>query len=152
MKKLIYCAAAMTALVFTACQQEVLEPVSENASVTFTVEVPGAAATKALGDDVTHINDLVYAVYKTEATTLEAAVADMDANMLVYQKNPESTAFANGRTNVSIELLNDQNYVILFWAQVKDTWVAGENFDLTNITYPASMAANNDVYAAFSGV
>lgn len=152
MKKLIYCAAAMSALVFTACQQEVLEPVSENASVTFTVEVPGAAATKALGDDVTHINDLVYAVYKTEANTLETAVADMDANMLVYQKNPESTAFANGRTNVSIELLNDQNYVILFWAQVNDTWVAGENFDLTDITYPASMAANNDVYAAFSGV
>ena len=152
MKKLIYCAAAMSALVFTACQQEVLEPVSENASVTFTVEVPGAAATKALGDDVTHINDLVYAVYKTEAATLEAAVADMDANMLVYQKNPASTAFANGRTNVSIELLNDQNYVILFWAQVADAWVEGDNFDLTDITYPAAMDANNENLAAFSGV
>ena len=152
MKKLIYCAAAMTALVFTACQQEVLEPVSENASVTFTVDVPVAAATKALGDNVTNINDLVYAVYRTEATTLEAAVADMDANMLVYQKNPASTAFANGRTNVTIELLNDQNYVILFWAQVNDAWVAGDDFDLTNITYPANMSANNADLAAFSGV
>ena len=152
MKKLIYCAAAMSALLFTACQQEVLEPVSENASVTFTVDVPGAAATKALGDNVANINDLVYAVYRTEAEKLEDAVADMTANMLVYQKNTASTTFVDGKANVTIELLNDQNYVILFWAQVNDAWVAGDDFDLTNVTYPASMNANNADLAAFSGL
>ena len=53
MKKLIYSAAALSLAFFAAsCQQESLEPVGGN-TVTYTVQVPEALATRALGDDVT---------------------------------------------------------------------------------------------------
>ena len=156
MKKLIYCALALAAGLFaTSCMQENLEPVQEGNTVTFTVNVP-EVATKAIGDDVTVINDLVYAVYRTEEATLKATLENWaDATYLVYDKNVEAQAYNNGKTTVSLELINNQNYVILFWAQQKDVWVKGDKFDLTNITYPSELKTDNmnaDKYAAFSGV
>ena len=156
MKKLLYCAAALATVFFSACQQENLEPAGKGSSVSFTVEVPGLAVTKAdaVVDNGSNINDLVYAVYKVsdDATTLEEAVEAWDEAMPVYQVNQETTSFAGGKTTVDLELLNDQNYVVLFWAQVNDAWVpAGTEFDLTNITYPANMSSNNSDLAAFSG-
>lgn len=155
MKKLFYCAAVLATMFFTACQQENLEPSEKGTTVSFSVEVPGLAATKAdVVDDGSNINDLVYAVYKVsdEATTLEEAVDAWSAATRVYQVNQTTTSFEGGRTKVELELLNDQNYVVLFWAQVDDVWVpAGTDFDLTNITYPANMVSSNSDLAAFSG-
>ena len=154
MKKLLYCAAALATMFFSACQQENLEPAGKGSTVSFSVEVPGLAVTKAdVVDNGSNINDLVYAVYKVsdDATTLDEAVAAWDNAMLVYQVNQTTTAFAGGKTTVDLELLNDQNYVVLFWAQVNDAWVAGNDFDLTEITYPANMTSSNSDLAAFSG-
>ncbi len=155
MKKLLYCAAALATMFFTACQQENLEPAEKGSTVSFSVEVPALAVTKAdVVDNGSNINDLVYAVYKVsdEATTLEEAVDAWSESMLVYQVNQTTTDFTGGRTKVDVELLNDQNYVVLFWAQVNDAWVAaGNNFDLTNITYPNNMSSSNSDLAAFSG-
>ena len=156
MKKLIYCAAALaTALFAGSCQQELLDTAQGDSTVTFTVAVPELATTKAYGDGE-NINNLVYAVYKTDAENLEGAQASMASNSLVYQINPkaqgEVTTFVDGKTNIKLELVKDQNYIVLFWAQVNQTWVTGESFDLTNITYPSKLEANNDKYSAFSGV
>ena len=163
MKKLIYCAAALvTALFAGSCQRELLDPAGGNGIVTYTVQVP-EVGTKALGDDVTVINDLVYAVYRTTENSLQETLDNWEtATHLVYDKNVEGQAYNQGKTTVSLELINNQNYVILFWAQKDDAWVAGEDFDLTKITYPADPEGNvnmvvniddvADKYAAFSGV
>ena len=150
MRKLIISVAAMAAMMLAGCQQEQLEPVSGNAVVTYSVEIPEVATKATVVDDGSNINDLVYAVYRTTAQKLEDVTSDNIS--LVYQKNPESTLFEDGKTIVSLELVNDQNYVVLFWAQVADAWVAGNDFDLTSIGYPASMNANDSGLAAFAGV
>ena len=161
MKKLIYCALALAAGLFAAsCQQELLETAGGN-TVTFTVQMPTVATKATIGDEASSINDLVYAVYRTTAEDLKTTLTDWEEyTNLVYQLNPSEQVFTdNYSTTVSLELINNQNYVILFWAQNSDVWVTGEDFDLTNITYPAddnnNMVVNRDAadkYAAFSGV
>ena len=96
MKKLIKSARALATLLFAAsCQQENLEPAQSDSTVNFSVEVPGVA-TKAVGDDVSNINDLVYAVYRTKGSSLEETVANWDEMTdLVYQINPKGTVFNN---------------------------------------------------------
>ena len=164
MKKLIYCAAALaTALFAGSCQRELLDPAAQGNTVTFTVEIPEVATKATIGDEASSINDLVYAVYRTTAPDLRTTLTNWDEyTNLVYQKNPSTTVFTDHfSTTVSLELINNQNYVILFWAQKNDVWVAGENFDLTKITYPADLEGNvnmvvnrgvADNYAAFSAV
>lgn len=152
MKKLLFFASVLFAGMMISCQQESLEPATGDATVTFTVSVPDVAV-KGVTDDGSNINDIVYAVYKTDGETLEEAQT-LDNGDPFYQVNETSNAsFVGGKSVVSLELINNQNYIILFWAQVNDAWVkAGDDFDLTNITYPANMSANNDDLAAFSGV
>jgi hypothetical protein len=129
-------------------------------TVSFEVEVPGLAQTKSganVKDDGTNINDLVYTVYKTDKTTEETALQTLTSDMRIYQRNQGEgeTSFNGGVTKVQLELLNDQNYVVLFWAQVDDAWVKpdtdAKKFDLLNITYPTSMNANDEKLEAFSG-
>ena len=154
MKKLIFSAAVLASAFFAAsCQQEMLEPQAEGNTVTFEVSIP-EVATKSYDAEGKNVNDLVYAVYSTEAETLEAA---QESNLtFFYAVNETSGASfdANGKSIVSLELLNDQNYLILFWAQSNDAWVSaqGSNINLLNVTYPTSMAANNKHLEAFSGV
>ena len=129
--------------------------------MSFNIEVPGHISTKGSDNSViSNINNLVYAVYKTESESLEHARANMSSNTLVNCVNPlaESTddplaytTFIDGNANVNIELFNDQKYIILFWAQVGNTWVQGKEFDLTNITYPDNLVANSEDYSAFCG-
>ena len=147
-----------TVLLVGSCQQEQLETAKDLSTVSFTVEVPGNAATKASGDDVvSNINNIVYAVYKTDAESLEDARTSLAGKTPINCVNPmakdpsNTTAFVNNNANISIELFNDQKYIILFWAQVNQTWVEGEEFDLTNITYPEELVANSEDYAAFCG-
>ena len=157
MKKLIYCALALAAGLFaSSCQQENLEPVQEGNTVTFTVEIPEVATKAEVVDDGTNINNLVYAVYRTDGSDLTEAAASIDPTKLVYRINPkaqgEVTAFtADGKTNVTLELINNQKYIVLFWAQVNQTWVTGTEFDLTNIAYPNKLTANQNKYEAFCG-
>ena len=147
-----------TVLLAGSCQQERFETAKDLSTVSFTVEVPGNAATKASGDDVvSNINNIVYAVYKTDAESLEDARISLAGKTPINCVNPlakdpsNTTAFVNNNANISIELFNDQKYIILFWAQVNETWVEGEEFDLTNITYPEELVANSEDYAAFCG-
>ena len=146
MKKLFYSAAIMALAFFAgSCQQENLEPVGGN-TVTYTVQVPDALATKALGDDITNINVLHYEVYRTEvANTVTFTAADN----LLYHKTATMT---NGVATINLELVNDQNYTVLFWAQVGETNEAYDVTDLTNVIVKSPLKANQESYAAFSGV
>ena len=145
MKKLIYSAAAI-ALAFLAasCQKEMLEPVATGNTVTYTVQVADAVATKALGDDVNAVNELVYEVYRTEA---EETTSFTDADNLLYHKTATIT---NGTATIELEFVNDQNFTVLFWAQTKDNGVYNVS-DLTNVTITSPDVANNVNAQAFVG-
>ena len=169
MKKILFFASALAGLFFAAsCQQEEFAPVEESNVVTFEVGIPEVATKAAVVDNGNNINDLVYAVYRTDATSLEAVQADKRLLTLLYQKNydADETTFVtvNGKQSayVPVELLNNgQNFVVVFWAQVEDKWV-GEDFDLLNGIgypvemdangYPVKMDANNSDFAAFTGI
>ena len=111
MKKLIYCAAALATLLFAgSCQRENLEPVG--GPVTFTVTAPGDLDTRAYADGE-NVNEVHWAVYKT----YEAPNAlDGTDGPLAQGVVP----MANKKASVELDLLQDQEYTILFWAQVKD--------------------------------
>ena len=145
MKKILLFASALAGLFFAAsCQQENLEPVGGN-TVTYTVQVPDALATKALGDDVSNVNIVHYEVYRTaEANTVDFTGADN----LLYHKTAPMTA---GTATIDLELVNDQNYTVLFWAQVDEENEAYDVTDLTKVTVKTDLYANKVDYAAFAG-
>ena len=158
MKKLIFSAAVLASAFFAAsCQQEEFAPAAEGNVVTFEVSIPEVVATKA-GEgyqaDGSNVNDLVYAVYSTTAETLEDAQKGQLTFFYAVNETSGKSFNDEGKSVVSLELLNDQNYLILFWAQSNDAWVkaTGSNINLLNVTYPTSMSANNEHLEAFSGV
>ena len=161
MKKLIYCVATLVATLFAAsCAQEDLQPVGGN-TVSFKVEIPEVATkAEAVGNDAKMIDDLVYAVYRTTAGSVAEALENWNVKTtFLYAINSpaELKRFKDGTDIISLELLNDQNHIVLLWAQHNDTWVReqGGNIKLTEITYPSSLEVSADVadkYAAFSAV
>ena len=145
MKKILYSVAAMALAFFSAsCQQENLEPVAGNNTVTYTVQVADAVATKALGDDVNAVNELVYEVYRTAA---EGTTTFTNVDNFLYHKTATIT---NGVATIELEFVNDQNFTVLFWAHV-----AGNNVydvdDLTAVSITSPDAANNVNAQAFVG-
>ena len=155
MKKLIYYALALSAGIFaTSCMQEDIDPVNDAGIVTFEVAIP-ELATKSYDAEGKNVNDLVYAVYSTEKDNLEEAQKDSDLKFFYAVNETTGASFdANGKSIVSLELLNDQNYLILFWAQSDDAWIKaqGGDINLFDVTYPTPMSANNELLEAFSGV
>lgn len=138
MKKLLYCAAALATILFAgSCQRENLEPAVEGATVTYTVKVPGAMTTKASGTYSGEVNELIYEVHR---------VNDDETSERLYQKSAEISA---GVANVDIEVVKDQNFTILFWAQKKDVAFGTDN--LTAVTMPTALTANVEDYEAFYG-
>jgi len=144
MKKILLFASALAGLFLAAsCQQESLEPVGVN-TVTYTVQVPDAIATKAIGDNVAAVTELVYEVYRTEATSAD----DYGQNETkLYQKTATIT---DGEATVELELVNNQNFRILFWAQVPGNGVYNTE-SLKNVTLAQSLNANAENYNAFAG-
>lgn len=139
MKKFILFASVLAGLFAAAsCQQEKLEP-EMNGGVTYEISLPTAPQTK--GENGYSSYDLHYEVYKTaDASALETAT-------LLFEK----TVQMNGdKTTVTLDLLNDQDYTILFWANKQ-----GEDyFDLTNlrnVVVKTPITANNDNRDAFCG-
>lgn len=137
MKKLLYSAAALATLLFASCQKENLEPVA-NGGVTYTITLPTDVQTK--GESGYAEYDLYYEVYRTTDVDVLAATAPL------FEK--KETMVGN-TTTISLELLNDQDYTVLFWANKK-----GENYfnveDLRNVEVLDALA-NNDDRDAFCG-
>ena len=151
MKKVLFFASALAGLFFAAsCQQETLEPEQMSKTVTFTVEAPGALATKsttinekATIADGTNVNEVHYEVYKN--------VEGVDHALLDAHSEPMAKGvveMANKKANVTLDLLQDQEYTVIFWAQVKD---AGhyDTSDLRCIELASSAKANDETRAAF---
>ena len=147
MKKILLFASALAGLFLAgSCQRESLEPVMSGNTVTYTVTVPDALATKGIGDDVSNVNTLHYEVYRTAAAETDTFT---DADRLLYHKT--ATAQPDGTFKIDLELVNDQNFTVLFWAQVGETNEAYDVDDLTSVTIKTPIKANQVDYAAFSG-
>lgn len=138
MKKILLFASALAGLFLAgSCQRESLEP--EAVGVTYTINLPEVAQTK--GNLGYAEYDLYYEVYKTDAAD-ELKTAD-----ILFEKKVEMTG---NTATLTLELLNDQSYTILFWANKK-----GESYfnvaDLRNVEMVQAASNNND-RDAFCGV
>ena len=137
MKKIIYSVAAMALAFFSAsCQQENLEPVAGGTTVTYTVNVPDAIATKA--DD--GVTKLIYEVYRA------AEVADLSKDP-IYKGEATLTS---GTASLELEFVKNQKFTVLFWAQNPDVTAYGTE-DLRAVTLTTSLTANDADLAVFAG-
>ncbi len=148
MKKLLYCAAALATLLFAgSCQRENLEPAQESAAVTFTVEAPAALQTRAIADGL-NVNELIYEVWLTET------LGDLTQNAQKLYQAKTDMAVDNGvnKATLTLDLVNDQKFTVLFWAQVKEA-AAYTTAKLTEVTYAKNEYNSNDEsLAAFYAV
>ena len=153
MKKIIFSAAAMALAFFAAsCQQENLEPAAGGSQVTFTVESPAAMQTKAIADG-SNVDELVYEVWFTPTH------GDLENGAQKLYRNTKGIN-ENGKWTLTLDLVNDQKFTVLFWAQVGGTGVYNTQ-ELTAVTYNnlaegaeslETLYANDDQLAAFYAV
>ena len=144
MKKLIYCAAALaTALFAGSCQRELLDP-AQGDTVIYTVNIPDAAATKTIGDG-TNVNKVVYAVYRVTGETEDVAKITLLEEELMYQKVVDVNT-TTGTAEVPLEVMKNQDYLVLFWAQVDKAWFDADSyhFGTAGIRYPGDYTPNDD--------
>ena len=146
MKKILLFASALAGLFLAGCQRENLEPVQAGQQVTFTIEAPAAMQTKAIADGQ-NVDQLVYEVWltptlgnlETGAQKLYQAVAPMTSDGTV------------NKAELTLDLVNDQKFTVLFWAQVAHTY---DTRELTAVGYKDldALKANDESLAAFYGV
>ena len=146
MKKVLLFASALAGLFLAGCQRENLEPVQAGQQVTFTIEAPAAMQTKAIADGQ-NVDQLVYEVWltptlgnlETGAQKLYQAVAPMTSDGTV------------NKAELTLDLVNDQKFTVLFWAQVAHTY---DTRELTAVGYKDldALKANDESLAAFYGV
>ena len=142
MKKLLFSVVAFATLLFAAsCQQESLEPVAGDGTVTYSVQMPGAIATKAaVGDALAADYKLIYEVYRK----------DVDGN-LATDPLYEGTADFNGNVaTVQLQFVKRQNYEVLFWAQA-DGLTLFNTEDLRKVSMSNAWAGNDLASAVFAG-
>ena len=144
MKKILFFATALAGLFLAgSCQRENLEPAGN--TVTYTVQLADAVGTKALGDEISAVNELVYEVWRTQGEEITAFNAEKD-NLLYHR----TAKVDNGVATIELEFVNDQNFIVLFWAHT-----AGNNVynveHLTNVTIESPDVANNPDAQAFVG-
>lgn len=153
MKKIFSFAVALAGLFLAAsCQQESLQPEQMGETVTFTVNAPAKIQTKAIADGL-NVNELVYEVWLTD----EYGVLTSNAQKLYQATAPMAVAEdGKNKAKITLDLVRDQKFTILFWAQVE-----GTNFydtdELTAVTYknPSLLEtynANDESLAAFYGM
>ena len=112
--------------------------------VTFSIEVPAAIQTKAIADG-SNVDQLVYEVWLTET------LGDLNNGQLLYHSTVDN-AFTDGKATLPLDLVNNQNFTVLFWAQ-NAAAAAYDADDLTAVTYAqTSYLSNNDDLAAFYAV
>ena len=138
MKKLIFSLSALAALLLAgSCQRENLEPVQQGGTVTYTVQVPGALATKAVGD-----NELTYEVYR------ETQVSDETAKP-IYEG---TTTFSGNSVDLPLEFVKNQKFVVLFWAQKEGSKVYDiKDLRKVSISKAQKLTSNNFDAEVFAG-
>lgn len=141
MKKFIYCATALVAALFAAsCQREMHEPVAEG-GVTYTITLPETVQTR--GESGYAEYDLYFEVYKTVNST---ELANPDLKPLFARME----TMTGNTYELTLDLLNDQDYTVLFWANKKGE----DHFDLADlrkVTMKQAESNDND-RDAFCGI
>lgn len=143
-KKLLksFAAAAMSVLAI-ACAKEQVGP-GEGAMVeaTFNVDVPDAIGTKAIGDGLT-ASKLYYQVFDAEGNVIEGL-------------GVQTAELSGKKATVSFQLIKDQIYNFIFWAQTAETgyYTIDETEGLKKITadYTTHKGANDENRDAFFAV
>ena len=151
MKRLTFFAATLATLFLAgSCRQENLEPQVQGKSVTFTVEAPAAVQTRAIADGL-NVDQLIYEVWLTETEDQK----DLTSAVRLYQGKTDMNVVEKKNTaKVTVDLLQDQHYTVLFWAHVKEA-DAYDTEDLRKVTYRKDLsqyAANDESLAAFYAV
>lgn len=138
MKKFFYFAAAAVMMLTAACQREMLEsPLQGDTKVTFTVS-PAEAATKADIADGTNVNILYWEIYGADLT-----------------KEPLGEGYVDTKADeksfiVPLSLVADQEYNIIFWAEVKDAGhYKTDDLRKVEIVDYTNEKANDETRAAF---
>ena len=143
MKKILLFASALAGLFLAAsCQQENLEPEQMAGTVKFTVEAPGAMATKAIADGM-NVDEVHYEVYKN-VEGVDHALLDPDSEPMAKGV----VAMENKKANITLDLLQDQKYTVIFWAQVEGTGHY-DTSDLRCVAFEGEVDANDESRAAF---
>ena len=140
MRKYFLSIVALVGMLFaTSCQERLVEPQIDG-TTTFTVQVPNQMGTKAIGE-------------ASSVTQLLVDVYPFGVGEPIYQTlgTPTSEGF-----EVELNLIQDQKYDILFWAQTKDGYVKvlgnetdGYSFRSLREVPMNSNYLNNDNGAAF---
>ena len=143
MKKILLFASALAGLFLAAsCQQENLEPEQMAGTVKFTVEAPGAMATKTIADGM-NVDEVHYEVYKN-VEGVDHALLDPDSEPMAKGV----VAMENKKANITLDLLQDQKYTVIFWAQVEGTGHY-DTSDLRCVAFEGEVDANDESRAAF---
>lgn len=133
-------ALAAVAVIAGACAKE-SEQLAGPSSVTFEVSTP-EIATKAIGDGMT-------------ATKLYYQVFDADGNA-IEGLGVQNKDLVSGKTTVSFQLIKDQTYNFIFWAQTAEAgyYIIDEAEGLKKITadYATHKGANDENRDAFFAV
>ncbi len=109
MKKYFLSIVALAVMLFaTSCQESLVEP-QVDGTTTFSVQVPGQMGTKATPYNG-NVNKLYVQVYPENVS-----------ETLLFQ--PEVVEIVDGFFTVSISLIQDQRYDIIFWAQQGESYV-----------------------------
>ena len=139
MKKLfIYLSVAVLGIAAASCQKELAVAEGGKGNVNITIQTP-EVATKAIADGM-NVNIVHYEIYKKEAG---------HKNSLTGKPLIKNTVRMTAKgASLTLNLLQGQEYVGLFWAQVD-----GKSFytttDLRNVTVNYTGSANNENRAAF---
>ena len=147
MKKILLFASALAGLFLAgSCQRENLEPEQAGQQVTFTIEAPAAMQTKAIADGQ-NVDQLVYEVWLTPT------LGDLENGaQKLYQGTADMVSDGTvNKADLTLDLVNDQKFTVLFWAQVEGTYNTEK---LTAVGYKdlTALKANDESLAAFYGV
>lgn len=134
-------ATAMSVLAI-ACAKEPVADSGQQAGVSFTIEVPGAPATKAIGDGTT-AKTLYYQVFDNTGAPIEGL-------------GVQTTDLVGKAAKVSFQLVRDQTYNFVFWAQTAETGYyeidATEGLKKITANYTTHKDANDENRDAFFAV
>ena len=149
MKKILLFASALAGLFLAGCQRENLEPEQAGQQVTFTIEAPAAMQTKAIADGL-NVDELIYEVWITDTGNQENLTSGATR---LYQATTDMVQDGGRmKANITLDLVNDQNFTVLFWAQKKGINVYN-TANLTGVTYTNTAAeaysANDNRLDAF---
>ena len=134
-------AIAAMAVLAGACAKEQVAPLDgEICEATFDVAVPGGISTKAIADGTT-AKELWYQVF------------DKDGNVIVgLGKTKHESLLSDRQTSVSMQLVKDQTYNIVFWAQSEgQTCYKFDDLSQVTVDYAAAKA-NEESRDAFLAV